>query len=129
MKLEITPSPINPLFQSNPKIVLVLEPEGQLGVFYEENMAQPDRHFLLGLAQIALFALEENDRDSVEFANHTDLGIEKGTQKVILNPDLIIVQLVDGTVGVLAIGNSSIARKNARLLIKTLTGRIRLDVP
>ncbi|MFH0960962.1 MAG: hypothetical protein V1897_19940 [Pseudomonadota bacterium] len=129
MKLRISPSPNNSLFESNPKIVLALEPESQLGVFYEENVAEPDRHFLIGLAQIALFAVEENDLERVEFTNEARLEIEKDHKKISLRPELIIVQSVDGTVDVLAIGNSSIARKNARLLIKTLTGRIRLDVP
>jgi hypothetical protein len=130
MKLEISPTPTSSIFLlSDPKVVLVLEPEDQLGVFYEENMAYPDRHFLIGLAQIALFAVEENDRESVEFVDHADLALEKEAKKVILKPDLVIVQSVNGATGVLAVGNSSKAKKNARLVIKNLTGRIRMDVP
>lgn len=129
MEIRITPAPDNPLFLNNPKIAVILEPEARLGVFYEEGAAIPDRHFLIGLAQIALFGIEENDPDYVEFSDQTDLEILRNGKKIFSKPDLLIVQSVDGVVRVLAVGNASEAKKKARLLIKILTGHIRLDVP
>jgi hypothetical protein len=129
MKLLINPVPKTPLFAANPQLVLILEPEGQVDVFYQEGSAQPDRHFVLSLAQMALFAIEENDHECVEYFDQADVSLERHGKIQTLNPELLIARSEDSKFATLIIGDASRAGKSARQAVRSLTGRIRLDVP
>lgn len=129
MKLLVEPRPKNKLFELNPQIILGMEPDGRVEVFYQEGMSQPDRHFLISLAEMALFAVEEKDPLSVEFMSDADIAIEKNGTGLKLNLEYMIVRYESGGVVCLIIGDPERARKLARQAIRNLTGRIRLDVP
>jgi hypothetical protein len=129
MKLFVDPLPGNNLFELNPQIVMGMEPDGQVGVFYQEGMSQPDRHFLVSLAEMALFAIEENDIQSLEFMNHAEIEIEKSGRIQKLNLALMVARFETGEFVCLILGDRGKARKLARQAIRSLTGRIRLDVP
>lgn len=129
MKLLVDPRPENNLFELNPQIVIGMEPDGQVEVFYQEGMSQPDRHFLVSLAEMALFAIEENDLQNLEFMGHADIEIEKTGRLQKLNLALMIARFETGGFVCLILGDPGRARRLARQAIRTLTGRIRLDVP
>ncbi len=129
MKLVIKPIPRNQLFSRNQQIVMALEPEGQVEVFYDEGMSYPDRHFLLSLAQMALFAIEEDDRQCVEHLEQAEVELEQAGTTTKLKPDLLIARSEDGKFVTLVIGDPARARKLAGQSVRNLTGRIRLDVP
>ena len=129
MKLVINPTPINRLFSRNQQIVMTMEPEGILEVFYKEGMSYPDRHFLISLAQMALFAIEENDGHYADYLEKAEVEVHKDGKITKLKPDLIIARSEGGEFAALVIGDPNRARKLARQSVRGLTGRIRLDVP
>ncbi|MCL5124801.1 MAG: hypothetical protein M1511_09950 [Deltaproteobacteria bacterium] len=129
MKLIIKPSPRNRLFGENQQIVMSMEQEGRLEVFYKEGMASPDRHFLVSLAQMALFAIEENDSQFVDHLEQAEIEAHKEGNVIKLSAGLVIVQSTDGKFAALTVGDPLASRKLARNLVRSLTGRIRLDVP
>jgi len=129
MKLVINPTPINQLFTRNQQIVMAMEPEGILEVFYKEGMSYPDRHFLLSLAQMALFAIEENDGQYVDYLEKAEIEVHKDGKITKLKPELLIARSDGGEFAALVIGDPRRARKLAGQSVRGLTGRIRLDVP
>ncbi len=108
---------------------MAMEPGGVLEVFYKEGMSYPDRHFLLSLAQMALFAIEENDCHYVDYLAKASVEVDKDGKITQLKPDLIIARSDCGEFAVLVIGDPSRAKKLAGQSVRGLTGRIRLDVP
>ncbi|MGC8660236.1 MAG: hypothetical protein ACP5U1_14315 [Desulfomonilaceae bacterium] len=129
MKLIVKPPPANPLFEQNQQIAMTMEQDGRLEVFYKEGMASPDRHFLVSLAQMALFAIEENDIQFVSHLEEAEIEIHKEADVTKLSARLVIVQSCEGKFAALTVGDPAASRKLARQVVRSLTGRIRLDIP
>ena len=129
MKLHIDP-PL-PLDMSGQDLDLVIcITETTLPVVYTaENSANPDRHFLLGVVQTALIAMEELDPETVAFINSSALTLEKSDELIPLNCQLTIIRSNTGGFAVLTRTDQSSARRLIREAARRFTGLIRLDVP
>ena len=67
MKLHIDPSLALDLFGQDLDLVICITESALPVVYTTENSANPDRHFLLGIVQTALIAMEELDPETVAF--------------------------------------------------------------
>ncbi|MGC8604611.1 MAG: hypothetical protein ACP5VS_13135 [Desulfomonilaceae bacterium] len=129
MKLIINPLPGNKLFTEDQQIIMSMEHDGKLEVFYKEGMSYPDRHFLLSLAQMAMFAIEEDDHQYLDHLEEAEIEVHKAEKITKLKSNLLIARSDDGKFAALIIGDSNKAKKMAGQSVRNLTGRIRLDVP
>ena len=78
---------------------------------------------------MALFAIEENDRQFVDHLEVAEIEIHKGEKIFRLNSGLLVVQSDDGKFAALVVGDRGTSKKLARQMVRSLTGRIRLDIP
>jgi hypothetical protein len=129
MKLLIDPLPSLPLFSLDSELVIRIEEDRPPEVYLEEGLPRPDRHFLLGIAQSVLVAVEEMDSESVELMSKCTIKLDRATEVKEFGPGLIIVRIGDGTFGALIVGDSHLARRLARHGVRWFTGTIRLDIP
>jgi hypothetical protein len=79
--------------------------------------------------QSVAVAVEEKDKDLVEFCRPDSVRLDRGTGPKELACDLLICRSVDGRIGSIAPEDTSVARNLARKALRWFTGAIRLDVP
>jgi hypothetical protein len=129
MKLHIDPSPPLETFGQQLELVICIK-EGTLpDVHTMENSPKPDRHFLLGIVQTALIAIEESDQETTAFMDTDSVMLERGNELVPLNCQLLIVRSAAGSFAVLTGTDKALARRLAREAARRFTGTIRLDIP
>ncbi len=129
MRLLIDPPPPLRVFGQELDLVISASGQGPPKVFVKEGSVQPDRHFLLGVAQAVAMAVEEADSEFTAFMEADSLFLENAGPVKELSNGLIIVRGSDGTVGGLAVPDRSVARRLAREAVRWFTGSIRLDIP
>ena len=129
MILRVNPPPPLEVFEHRLDLVICIK-EGAIPVVYTaENSAKPDRHFLLGVVQTALIAIEESDPESVVFVDADSLILERSNEVMPLDCELIVARSAAGAFAVLAGKDKAFARHLAREAARRLTGTIRLDIP
>ena len=129
MKLHIDPPPSLEIFRQKLELVVCIK-EGDLpGVYAIETSAKPDRHFLLGIVQTALIAIEEADPESTAFMDTNSLTLERSNELIPLNCQLIIVRSAAGAFAALTGTDKALARRLAREAARRFTGTVRLDIP
>ncbi len=129
MKLHADPSLALDLLGQDLDLVICITETTLPVVYTAESSANPDRHFLLGVVQTALIAMEELDPETVSFINCSTLALEKGDELIPLNCQLIIIRSNTGGFAVLTRTDQSLARRLIREAARRFTGLIRLDVP
>ena len=129
MKLHVDPPPALDLFGQDLDLVICVTETSLPVVYTAENSANPDRHFLLGVVQTALIAMEELDPDTVAFIGTSLLTLEKEDDLIHLNCQLIIIRSITGGFAVLTRTDPALARRLIREAARRFTGLIRLDVP
>jgi hypothetical protein len=129
MKLHVDPPPALDLFGQDLDLVICATETSLPVVYTAENSANPDRHFLLGVVQTALIAMEELDPDTVAFISTSLLTLEKEDDLIDLNCQLIIIRSITGGFAVLTRTDPALARRLIREAARRFTGLIRLDVP
>ena len=98
-------------------------------VYTAENSAYPDRHYLLGVVQRALMALEELDPDVVAFINASPLTLERNDEFIRLSCEITIIKGRAGGFAVLTRTDQGLGRHLLREAARKFTGLIRLDIP
>jgi hypothetical protein len=129
MKLHIDPPLALDLLGQDLDLVICVTETTLPVVYTAENSANPDRHFLLGVVQTALIAIEELDPDTVAFINSSLLTLEKNDELIRLNCQLIIIRSKTGGFAVLTRTDQTLARRLIREAARRFTGLIRLDIP
>ena len=129
MKLHIDPPLALDLLGQDLDLVICVTETTLPVVYTAENSANPDRHFLLGVVQTALIAVEELDPETVAFINSSALTLEKSDELIPLNCQLIIIRSNTGGFAVLTRTDQSLARRLIREAARRFTGLIRLDIP
>jgi hypothetical protein len=129
MKLLIDPLPLLPLFSLDPELVIRIEEDRPPEVYIEEGLPRPDRHFLLGIAQSVLVAVEEMDPESVELMSTCTIKLDRANEVKDFGAGLVIVRVSEGRFGALIVGDSHLALRLARQAVRWFTGTIRLDIP
>ena len=129
MKLVIDPEPKLELFSQDLELVIHIVDGAIPEVYKPKNAPSPDRHLMVGLAQMAEMAVSERDPETFTL-------LETGVIKLInldietdLIPTFFIARSETGKLGILAFGDRSDARKRAREAVRYFTGTIRLDIP
>ncbi len=129
MKLHVDPTPALDSFGQDFDLVICVTETTLPVVYTAENSANPDRHFLLGLVQTALIAIEELDPDTVAFISTSPLTLEKNDELIHLDCQLLIVRSKTGSFAVLMRTDQALARSLIREAARRFTGLIRLDIP
>jgi hypothetical protein len=129
MILRIDPPPPLEVFGQQLELVICVKDGPIPGVYTTETSAKPDRHFLLGVVQTALIAIEESDPESVVFMDTKALTLERSNELIPLDCELVIARSVAGAFAVLTGSDKALARRLAREAARRLTGTIRLDIP
>lgn len=129
MKLHIDPPPRLEIFGQQLELAICIKEGAVPDVHTIENSAKPDRHFLLGIVQTALIAIEEADPESTAFMDTNSLTLERSNESIQLNCQLIIVRSAAGAFAVLTGTDQALARRLAREAARRFTGTIRLDIP
>jgi hypothetical protein len=129
MKLLIDPLPSLPLFSLDPELLIRIEEDRPPEIYLEEGLPRPDRHFLLGIAQSVLVAVEEMDPESVELMSTCTIKLYRANEINVFGSGLLIVRVSDGRFGALIVGESRRGLRLARQGVRWFTGTIRLDIP
>jgi len=129
MILHIDPPPPLEVFGQRLELVICIKEAAPPVVHTIENSAKPDRHFLLGIVQTALIAIEESDPESAVFMDTNSLTLERSNELIQLDCELIIARGASGAFAVLTGTDKASARRLAREAARRLTGTIRLDIP
>lgn len=129
MRLFIDPPAALEVFEKELVLVISASRHGPPEVFIKEGLAQPDRHFLLGVVQAVAVAVEEADTEFTAFVDADSLTLESSGFARALPNGLIIVRSEDGSLGGLAVTDTGVARRLAREAVRWFTGSIRLDIP
>ena len=129
MQVLIDPSPPVPFFPPDSELVIRMEESQPPEVYVEEGLPRPDRHLLLGIAQSALLALEELDRECVLLMNKCTIRVLRANEKKEFASGLVIVRSKSGRFCAIVVGDSRLGVRLARQCVRWLTGTIRLDVP
>jgi hypothetical protein len=129
MRLKISPKPGLALLDTELDLVIALYEERNPEILLHDGIAHPDRHFLLGMAQTIVVAVEESDKDSVLFLESGAAELEKSGELRILDSNLLIVRSIDGRFSAIAFGDPHQARRLARRAERWFTGTVRLDIP
>jgi hypothetical protein len=129
MRLKISPAPGLALLDTELDLVIALYEERSPEIFLHDGTAQPDRHFLLGMAQTIVVAVEESDKDSVLFLESGAAELEKSGELRILDSNLLIVRSIDGRFSAIVFRDPHQARRLARRAERWFTGTVRLDIP
>ena len=129
MRLFIDPPARLTVFDKELHLVISASEKGPPEIFVKKGLAQPDRHFLLGVVQAAAMAVEERDREFTAFMEAASLTLENAGSVKELSNGLIIAWSEDGSIGGLAVPDPGSARRLARELVRWFTGSIRLDIP
>jgi len=129
MRLHADPPPPLDLFGQDLDLVICVTETTLPVVYTAENSANPDRHFLLGVVQTALIAMEELDPDTVAFISTSPLTLEKEDEPIDLDCQLIIIRSKTGGFAVLTRTDEALSRRLIREAARRFTGLIRLDIP
>ena len=129
MILRIGPPPPLEVFGQQLELIICVKEGAIPRVYTIETSARPDRHFLLGVVQTALIAIEESDPESVVFMDTQTLTLERSNELIPLDCELMIARSVAGALAVLTGTDKALARHLAREAARRLTGTIRLDIP
>lgn len=129
VKLAITPDPW-PLDPDADLVVVVAACANPPPVIHhEEGAPKPDRHYLLGLAQTALFLMEEMDPDCAAVVDSMHATIIRDGEHTHFSPEFVITVDKSGRIHVIGVGSPADARREARKALRYFTGGVRLDVP
>ncbi len=129
MKLDFDPLPALDSVTQDLDLVICITETTLPVVYTAENSAYPDRHYLLGVVQRALIALEELDPDSVAFINTSPLTLRRNDELIPLNCEITIIKSKTGGFAVLTRTDQALARRLLREAARKFTGLIRLDIP
>ncbi len=129
MRLQIDPPPKLGILAMDLDLVIEVPESGLPAIHVDQGQPLPDRHLLLGLAQCAAVATEEEDPASVEFVQDCSIRLVRGQSRFPLSSPLIIVRSSHGKFGVLAVADHETIRRLTRHSVRHFTGKIRLDVP
>ncbi len=129
MRLRIDPPPPLEIFNQRLDLVICTKGGALPEVYTSENSPKPDRHFLLGIVQTALVAIEEADPESVVFMDTNSLTLETSNELIPLDCKLLIARAAAGGFAVLTGTDQALARRLAREAARKFTGTIRLDIP
>ena len=129
MELLIDPLPSLSMFSLDLELVIRIEEDWPPEIYLEEGLPRPDRHFLLGIAQSVLVAVEEMDPESVELMSTSTIKLYRANEINVFGSGLLIVRVSDGRFGALNRGQSCRGLRLARQGLRWFTGTIRLDIP
>jgi len=129
VRLSIYPPLSHKAFDEELDVLITVSDEGILETHFDDRLPRPDRHFLLGIAQSALFAIEEKDPETVAFVETEEICIEHNGQTKHLQLGIAIAKARSGRVLVLASTDRQNAKRLARKAVRQLTGTLRLDIP
>ena len=94
------------MFSLDPELVIRIEEDRPPEIYLEEGLPRPDRHFLLGIAQSVLVAVEEMDPESVELMSTCTIKLYRANEINVFGSGLLIVRVSDGRFGALIVGDS-----------------------
>lgn len=129
MRLKISPKPDFTLLDVELDLVIALYEEKPPEVFLQSGTPRPDRHYLLGMAQTIVVAVEESDKESVIFLESGEAELQESGEARILDSNLLIVRSIEGRFSAVVFGDPHQARRLARRAERWFTGTIRLDIP
>jgi hypothetical protein len=110
------------------ELVVEFKASGIPEIHVEQGAPRPDRHLLLGLAQAAAMAIEEQDRESVAIVDRCSVRLLGGDLDKDLDPVFLAFRTTEGRFAVLAVGDFQTVRRRARDMARYFTGAVRLDV-
>jgi hypothetical protein len=128
MKIYISPIPKLSLFSKPMELLIVFSRDAIPEILVEPGRPKPDRHLLLGLAQMSALAVEEDDQTIFECLQDP-ISMRLSESQRQLSPDIIVARNEDSEIGVLTAVDKVESRRIARELLRYMTGTIRLDVP
>ncbi len=128
MKLHVDPLPSLSLFQEEIDLLICVRGADFPNIYTNENSAKPDRHYLLGVLQAAMIAVDEQDEDTVVFIDSPRLSLEKSNELIQLSCQMIIITNKTAF-AVLTGTDRAIAKHLIRGAARHFTGMIRLDIP
>ncbi|AFM25242.1 hypothetical protein [Desulfomonile tiedjei] len=129
MRLTISPNPDFALLDMELDLVIALYEERSPEIFLQSGTPRPDRHFLLGMAQTIVVAVEESDKDSVLFLESGAAELQDSGELRTLHSSLLIVRSIEGRFSAIVFGDPRQARRLARRAERWFTGTVRLDIP
>lgn len=98
-------------------------------VFLGAGISKPDRHFVIGMVQLAAVAVEEKDPDFVSFIPDLSLSLLHDGQETPIGNGLFIFKTEEGRIGCVSALDPKSSTRVVREALRQLTGTIRLDVP
>ncbi len=128
MKLYVDPPPSLRLFQQEIDLLICIRGAEFPNIYTRENSAKPDRHFLLGVLQAAMIAVDEQDEDTVAFIDSPRLSLEKSNELIQLSCQMLIITNKTAF-AVLTGTDKAMAKRLIREAARHFTGMIRLDIP
>jgi hypothetical protein len=128
MKIYISPTPRLNLFSKEMELVIAFCRESIPEILVEHGRPKPDRHLLLGLAQMSALAVEEGDQTIFEFLP-VPISLRISDSQKEFRPEILIARTENSEIGVLTAIDKVTSRRIARELLRYMTSTIRLDVP
>lgn len=129
MRLVIEPAPSLGILSKDVDLVIELKESGLPEIYVDLGQPRPDRHLVLGLAQCAAIAIEEQDVESTLFTMDCSIKLNRENDFVPLRGPLIVARTTDGKFGVIAIGDGTTSIRLMRRAIRYFSGTIRMDLP
>jgi len=129
MKIAIGKNDLTSLMDGELQLAIHAGQGERVEVYLRDGISKPDRHFLIGMVQLASVAVEETDKEFVSFIQDLPISLLRNGQETPIGNGLFIFKTEEGRISCISALDPKSSTKVVREALRQLTGTIRLDVP